>query len=90
MLALFNHAFYKTLDAFLIKFFLCYCFKLSKFSLLHPQWANDKFASQTTLTEPVCKSQNSQNSLFYDQFDKYFLKNVFDICLALTGSTVHK
>ena len=38
----------------------------------------------------MCKSQNSHNSLFYDHFDKYFFKIVLDICLALTGSTVHK
>ena len=38
----------------------------------------------------MCKSQNSQNSLFYNHFDKYFFKIVLDIWLALTGSTVPK
>ena len=38
----------------------------------------------------MCKSQNSHNSLFYDHFDKYFVKVVLRYMFSSHRSTVHK
>ena len=75
-------------------FVLCYGSKMLNICLAHPQyarhfWVSEKQASHVTLTQPVCKSQNSHNSPPYYHLKKYFLKLVLFICLAPTGSTVY-